>query len=179
MNRKLTRRETVLLLILAVLVITLGYYNLIFQPIQEQKAQYMDNASQERQELDVAQVQAAQMEKMEQAVEAIRAGGLDKAIPQYDNSGALMRELYRILDSSSEYAVDFSAPTDRDGYIVLRPVSLSFQTETYQQARAIVDALADSGNLNQISDLSIRAGQGKNRDRYQTDLTITYFEVAP
>ena len=32
MNRELTRRETVLLLILVVLVIFLGYFKLIFEP---------------------------------------------------------------------------------------------------------------------------------------------------
>lgn len=36
MNRELTRRETVLLLILVVLVIFLGYFKLIFEPIQDQ-----------------------------------------------------------------------------------------------------------------------------------------------
>lgn len=38
MNRELTRRETVLLLILVVLVIFLGYFKLIFEPIQDQVA---------------------------------------------------------------------------------------------------------------------------------------------
>ena len=45
MNRELTRRETVLLLILVVLVICLGYFKLIFEPIQDQVAQYQDTTS--------------------------------------------------------------------------------------------------------------------------------------
>lgn len=51
MNRELTRRETVLLLILVVLVIFLGYFKLIFEPIQDQVAQYQDTTSQEQSEL--------------------------------------------------------------------------------------------------------------------------------
>lgn len=58
------------------------------------------------------------------------------------------------------------------------PVTMSFQTHTYAQARAIVDALSESENMNQISDLSIRTNQGQDRDLVQTDLVITYFEVA-
>ena len=52
MNRELTRRETVLLLILVVLVICLGYFKLIFEPIQDQVAQYQDTTSQEQSELE-------------------------------------------------------------------------------------------------------------------------------
>lgn len=102
-----------------------------------------------------------------------------RAIPSYDNSGILMRELYQILANTNEYTVDFSAATSREGYIVLRPVSLTFQTGTYEQARAIINAIGSSDNLNQISDVNIRAGQGASRSAVQTSLTITYFEVAP
>ena len=93
--------------------------------------------------------------------------------------GILMRELYQILANTNEYTVDFSAATSREGYIVLRPVSLTFQTGTYEQARAIINAIGSSDNLNQISDVNIRAGQGASRSAVQTSLTITYFEVAP
>ena len=178
MNRELTKREMTLLLILAVLVIGLGYFKLVYEPVQEQTAQYRDNASQEQLELDQALVQVDQMEAMKKRVEEIRASGEERTIPQYDNSGRLMRELYQTLESSTEYSLDFSQGTSQDGYIVLRPVSMSFQTRTYAQARAIVDALSESENLNQISDLSIRTGQGRNKDLVQTDLVITYFEVA-
>lgn len=41
-----------------------------------------------------------------------------------------------------------------------------------------LDALSESENMNQISDLSIRTNQGRDRDLVQTDLVITYFEVA-
>lgn len=89
-----------------------------------------------------------------------------------------MLDLHRILDSAVDYSLDFSQSTTQDSYIVLRPVTMSFQTHTYAQARAIVDALSESENMNQISDLSIRTNQGQDRDLVQTDLVITYFEVA-
>ena len=46
------------------------------------------------------------------------------------------------------------------------------------EEQTIVDALSESENMNQISDLSIRTNQGRDRDLVQTDLVITYFEVA-
>ena len=165
MNRELTRRETVLLLILVVLVIFLGYFKLIFEPIQDQVAQYQDTTSQEQSELEQDLILLTRKQEMQRKIEEVRASGEERTIPQYDNSRRLMLDLHRILDSAV-------------GYIVLRPVTMSFQTHTYAQARAIVDALSESENMNQISDLSIRTNQGQDRDLVQTDLVITYFEVA-
>ena len=56
---------------------------------------------------------------------------------------------------------------------------MSFQTGTYQQARAILDALCASDNINQISDLTISDTTVRGVRLVRTDLVITYFEVAP
>lgn len=178
MNRELTRRETVLLLILVVLVIFLGYFKLIFEPIQDQVAQYQDTTSQEQSELEQDLILLTRKQEMQRKIEEVRASGEERTNPQYDNSRRLMLDLHRILDSAVDYSLDFSQSTTQDSYIVLRPVTMSFQTHTYAQARAIVDALSESENMNQISDLSIRTNQGQDRDLVQTDLVITYFEVA-
>ena len=179
MRRELSTREKVMLLVLAVIVIALGYFKLIYEPINDQVADYKSLTEQEQTENATLAARLAQMRKMEKAVEELKATGEVKAIPKYDNSGRLMRELYRILEDTNEYSLDFSARTTVDSYIVLRPVTLSFQTDTYAQARAIIDALSDSDNLNQISDLNIRYGSGQNSDKVVTDLVITYFEVMP
>ena len=161
-----------------VLVIFLGYFKLIFEPIQDQVAQYQDMTSQEQSELEQDLILLTRKQEMQRKIEEIRASGEERTIPQYDNSRRLMLDLHRILDSAVDYSLDFSQSTTQDSYIVLRPVTMSFQTHTYAQARAIVDALSESENMNQISDLSIRTNQGQDRDLVQTDLVITYFEVA-
>ena len=92
----------------------------------------------------------------------------------------MRRELRVLLAGTGEYSLDFGDGTTQQGYIVLRPVSMTYRTSTYEQSRAIIDRLSASDNINRISDLSIRrdersgGGQG-----YQTVLTVTYFEVAP
>ena len=153
MNRELTRRETVLLLILVVLVIFLGYFKLIFEPIQDQVAQYQDTTSQEQSELEQDLILLTRKQEMQRKIEEVRASGEERTIPQYDNSRRLMLDLHRILDSAVDYSLDFSQSTTQDSYIVLRPVTMSFQTHTYAQARAIVDALSESENMNQISEM--------------------------
>ena len=144
MNRELTGREKVMLLILIVLVMALGYYKLIFEPINDQVAAYRDSAEQEQTELTTELVRAEQLKKMESAVAELRQRGDVKPIPAYDNSKALMVELHRILASAQEYSLDFSAGTTEEDYIVLRPISLSYTTATYTQSRAILDALSGS-----------------------------------
>ena len=120
-----------------------------------------------------------QLQKMKAAVAEIKAAGTEKAIPQYDNSGRLMVELYGILGSTEEYSLDYSSGVVEDGYIILRPIKLSFKTTTYAQARGILDALSGSDNVNQISDLDIEYVENQsNFTGYETTLVITYFEVA-
>ena len=178
MKRALTSREKGMLLFLAIIVIALGYFKLIFEPVQTETALLKDNTSQEQTLLSSSLVQLEQMHRMQRAIEEIKQDGETKAIPAYDNSGMLMRELYRILATTNEYSLDFSAQTVQDGYIIRRPISMTFYTDSYEQARGVVDALSGSDNLNQISDLSISENRGKNKDQVQTDLLITYFEVA-
>ena len=178
MNRELTLREKVLLLILIVLVMVLGYFKLLYEPVSDRIARCREDTAQEQLALEQNAVRLAQMEKMEQALADIRAAGGSKAIPHFNNSEALLRELRGLLAGTGEYSLDFGDGTTQQGYIVLRPVSMTYRTSTYEQSRAIIDRLSASDNINRISDLSIRdersGGQG-----YQTVLTVTYFEVAP
>ena len=93
MKRELSTREKVMLLVLTVIVIALGYFKLIYEPINDQIADYQSRMEQEQTENASLAVRLAQMRKMEKAVEEIKASGEVKAIPGYDNSGRLMREL--------------------------------------------------------------------------------------
>ena len=102
-----------------------------------------------------------------------------KLAPELRPEAGLLK-LWGLSVGTGEYSLDFGDGTTQQGYIVLRPVSMTYRTSTYEQSRAIIDRLSASDNINRISDLSIRrdersgGGQG-----YQTVLTVTYFEVAP
>ena len=159
MNRELTLREKVLLLILIVLVMVLGYFKLLYEPVSDRIARCREDT--------------------EQALADIRAAGGSKAIPRFNNSEALLRELRSLLTGTGEYSLDFGDGTTQQGYIVLRPVSMTYRTGTYEQSRAIIDRLSASDNINRISDLSIRRDERSGGQGYQTMLTVTYFEVAP
>ena len=183
MNRELTLREKVLLLILIVLVMVLGYFKLLYEPVSDRIARCREDTAQEQLALEQNAVKLAQMEKMEQALADIRAT-IDEEVKHifdqaYAKCEALLRELRGLLAGTGEYSLDFGDGTTQQGYIVLRPVSMTYRTSTYEQSRAIIDRLSASDNINRISDLSIRRDERSGGQGYQTVLTVTYFEVAP
>ena len=108
----------------------------------------------------------------------------------YDNSANLLVELHKILDSSAEYTLNFSGTSPMDvEYLIRRPVSLTFRTASYGQARNIINQLHDSENTNAISDLSVTFNGNTNEILYWNQLdgndedypisvsmTITYYE---
>lgn len=65
MNRELTLREKVLLLILIVLVMVLGYFKLLYEPVSDRIARCREDTAQEQLALEQNAVRLAQMEKME------------------------------------------------------------------------------------------------------------------
>lgn len=118
MNRELTKRETAMLLFLVILVIALGYFKLIFEPIQDQTARYQSDTVQEQSELELELVRLDQMQKMQQKIDEVRASGEERTIPEFDNSGKLMLDLHRILDTAMDYSLDFSQSTTQNNYVV-------------------------------------------------------------
>ena len=76
--------------VLIVVVLVAGYCKLILIPINDQISSYRLNMEAEQTELDANQGKMAQMQKMQKAIEEIKAAGEKRTIPQYDNSGKLM-----------------------------------------------------------------------------------------
>ena len=192
MNRAFTTREKVLLVILAVLIIGIGYFKLLLEPINTSIENYQNLTASEQDEILVNTALLQKKKQMETELEELFASGDPTPIPVYDNSGNLLVELHRILDKSLDYSLNFSGVSTMDvEYLVRRPVSLTFQTPTYAQARAIIDELHDSDNVNCISDLSMQINNGNldytneiihwdednDSDYYITvSLVITYYE---
>lgn len=178
MNRELTKREKVLLLVLIVLVVALGYFKLILEPINDQVTSYRSAMEVEQSALDIDLIRAAQMDKMQQTVEELKASGTLHSIPRYDNSGSLMIELHKIMEKTLDYSLDCSQGTAQESYIMLRPIVMTYRTATYAQARQIIDELCESENISQISNVDIRVRSGgTGGSSVTTTLVITYFEI--
>ena len=175
MNRAFTQREKVLLLVLAVLIIVIGYVKLILQPINEEIESYEGLTMEEQTAFSANQIKAARMNLMEKEIEKAKAKGVRREVPAYDNSSNLLPGLYQIMGSSVDYSLDFGELV-YDGNVVQRPVEMTFQTRTYKQARAIIDKLYKSGYAMQISDVNISTKKATDTQLVSTSMSVTYFE---
>lgn len=175
MNRAFTQREKVLLLVLAVLIIVIGYVKLILQPINEEIESYEGLTMEEQTAFSANQIRAARMNLMEKEIEKAKAKGVRREVPAYDNSSNLLPGLYQIMESSVDYSLDFGKLV-YDGNVVQRPVEMTFQTKTYKQARAIIDKLYKSGYAMQITDVNIGTKKATDTQLVSTSMSVTYFE---
>ena len=175
MNREFTQREKVLLLVLAVLIIVIGYVKLILQPINEEIESYESLTMEEQTTFSANQIKATRMNLMEKEIEKAKAKGVRREVPAYDNSSNLLPGLYQIMESSVDYSLDFGELV-YDGNVVQRPVEMTFQTRTYKQARVIIDKLYKSGYAMQISDVNISTKKATDTQLVSTSMSVTYFE---
>ena len=186
MNRPFTTREKVMLVILSLMIIGICYYKFLLEPINDQIEQYNQMAAGEQDIITQNMALIQKKKEMEQELEAIFAENPDPdPIPNYDNSGVLMVEIHSILEGTVDYTLSFSDTSLLSGgYLLRRPLELEFSVTTYSQARAIINRLHDSKNINQISDLSITRVNRETKqidedvDTIQVKMVITYFELA-
>ena len=186
MNRPFTTREKAMLVILSLMIIGICYYKFLLEPINDQIEQYNQMAAGEQDIITQNMALIQKKKEMEQELEAIFAENPDPdPIPNYDNSGVLMVEIHSILDGTVDYTLSFSDTSLLSGgYLLRRPLELEFSVTTYSQARAIINRLHDSKNINQISDLSITRVNRETKqidedvDTIQVKMVITYFELA-
>ena len=177
MNRAFTTREKILLVILAVLLIGIGYFKLILEPINSSIETDQSNTAAEQDEILLNTVTLTQMKMMQTELDEIHASGDAKPLPSYDNSDKLLVELNQILDKSDDYSLNFADTSVLDGgYIVRRPVNLTFRTKTYDEARTIIDALHDSANVNVITDISMQFDIRDSSESVQVTAIIQFFE---
>ncbi len=176
MNRELTKREKVLLLIFAILLIAVGYYKLLLEPINNQIESYRSLTQEEQMQMETAQLQAVRMKQMEAEIAQAKAAGIERTIPDYDNSAVLLPQLYQIMDSTIEYAMDFDEITF-EGNIAARPVQIEFETANYQKARRVIDKLCTTGYAMQIEDMTIQEARTTDKRSVHTYLSITFFEA--
>ena len=107
MKKEFTKREKILLLVLAVLVIGLGYYKFVLQPINSKISDYRNMESELQLEYEQNQIKAARINMMEKEIQKAQADGIKRTVAPYDNSVNLMPELYGIMNSSIYYSLDF------------------------------------------------------------------------
>lgn len=178
-HREFTTREKVLLLVLAVVLLAVGYFRFFLTPIQNEI-----NTQQQRQEeltnsILLEQTKLQQLEMMQEKVDKIKASGTvpDAEVPNYDNIEKVMLQLNGILAQAQEYNLAFGEISDENDGILSRPVELSFVTDSYASAREIINQLYQCPYRCAVSDISEQAEKDLSSDStIRVDLTVTFYE---
>ncbi|MDY3617752.1 hypothetical protein [Agathobaculum sp.] len=171
MYRSFTTREKVLLLILALMLVGLAYYMLIQVPVTEQLSALQSEQITAETELIITQARKAQMENMQEELDNAAKQEQAVGVPEYDNQPALLNFLHQALDGTS-YTVNFDE-ADISTQFVRRPASIKFSALNYENAKAVVQALANAPYRCQIGDVVFLA----NDTGITVQMKITYFEV--
>lgn len=178
-HREFSTREKILLLVLAAVLLAVGYFRFFLAPIQSEI-----RAQQQRQEelansVLLEQTRLLQLEKMQKKIDKIKANGTvpDAEVPKFDNIEKVMLQLNGILIQAQEYNLSFGEISEDDNGIVSRPVDLSFVAGSYTSAREIINQLYQCPYRCAVSDISEQAETDLASDiTVHVDLTITFFE---
>ena len=113
------------------------------------------------------------MNMMQKELDAIKSGDMSniKELPPYDNSRNVMNSLSVILANATQYDVSFSGVSEDDG-IVRRDITLSYNCNSYDAAKAILTQIYDGDYRCLIKDLHITQSSGV----WNVNVQITYFE---
>ena len=153
MSRDFTRTEKILIVVLALILVGLAYYQFVDKPVR----QAIINAEAEAQtlqiELDAAQARLAAAKKLQDNMDAIEASGHKSWMGSYNNSKAEIAFLNAILADTLQYSVSFSNVT-RAGNQIRRSFTLEYRTASYASAHEIMARLCLSHDRCLISDAS-------------------------
>ena len=176
MGRELSKREQVLLVFLLLILIGLGWYKLIYEPVNNQIANMKSKTDSDQTQIAINSPKVAKKKKMEAELVELRQKGDVVKIPSYDNEQALLSKLNAVLKDTQDYTLAYGGGEYVNDGIYFRTVSIDYTCETYEAARSIVDRLSEETYINQLTDVSYKTianGTGSTG----VSLSISFFEI--
>ena len=169
MSRDFTVREKIMLLVLTLILLAVGYYLVVDQPIRtainEAKSQQEELST----EMMLLQTKAASLSRMQSELDSIEQGGSLGKMGSYNNSKAELDELNQLLQDANTYDISFSDVT-RGGDLIRRSFSLTFSD--------LVNSLCTGEWRCIVSDLRFVAGDDNlETGSVNVGVTATFYET--
>lgn len=142
---KLSSREKALLLVLAIVLVAIAWFMLVYQSTTDQVTRLEGEISSAESQIELDTARITRLAEMRQVIEERKAEGATVTeVPAYDNMEPLMSELNRIMDAAETYTLTFDE-LDRESSseYVYRGVRINFSCGSYATAESIVIALAN------------------------------------
>ena len=177
LNHKFTLRETLLVLLCAIVGVGIFYYEFAWKTFKDAETTY--DTTQLETGLLLAQTQSATMKNMEAYIEEHKNDEVGE-IAVYNNLSQEVNEVGNVLNGKADnISITWNDPT-LTGTIVRRTANLSFKSDNYDTVKGILYSLHSLKYRCTIQDVSIDAG-GKDglsqSNEIYTTLSITFYET--
>ncbi len=188
LSRDFTRAEKIILVILALVLVGLAYYQFVYKMVAESIQKAHAEAEAIRVEMTGVNAKIQRMEEMQAELESIQSNPNASYMGSYNNSKEELAFLNDVLGGALQYNITFSNVT-RDGDQIRRNFSLQFTTEDYASMERIISRLCDGKLRCLINDISYSVSRYNystaDRERYGVDwyervnvnCTATFFET--
>ena len=188
LSRDFTRAEKIILVILALVLVGLAYYQFVYKMVAESIQKAHAEAEAIRVEMTGVNAKIQRMEEMQAELESIQSNPNASYMGSYNNSKEELAFLNDVLGGALQYSITFSNVT-RDGDQIRRNFSLQFTTEDYASMERIISRLCDGKLRCLINDISYSVSRynysAADRERYGVDwyervnvnCTATFFET--
>lgn len=179
LEKELSLREKILLLILAIIIIGFAYYFLVDQPVKDQTRAAQSRIEDLETELSIVQMRLADYNRMQSELDSVKNGGLYTTMPSYNASHEERAYLDSVLSSANHFSVNFSDVT-RNGDQIRRDFVVNFSVSTYEKAMEIVTNLNNAPQRCLISDVTcntINTNVEEAASHYMVNCICTFYET--
>ena len=179
LSRDFTRAEKIILVILALVLVGLAYYQFVYKMVAESIQKAHAEAEAIRVEMTGVNAKIQRMEEMQAELESIQSNPNASYMGSYNNSKEELAFLNDVLGGALQYNITFSNVT-RDGDQIRRNFSLQFTTEDYASMERIISRLCDGKLRCLINDISYSVSRynysAADRERYGVDWYVDWYE---
>lgn len=178
-------REKALIVILAVIVLALLWYTLIFQNIDNQVKKVESDIATAQDKLAVDNAKLAQQKNMQDAIDRyVASGARIVPVPKYDNIQNVMTQLNVVLAGTSSFTMTFDDIKTTQSNTIERGVSLNFGCASYADAVNVLTNLARGPypcritecSISSSSNVPIAVPSGGNAVAYTVTAHLVYIE---
>ena len=145
-SKHFSRREKILLLILALLVLGSGYYFFVHQPVTDALERCAQQTDTLNTDITILTAKKQKQDEMQKELDEIKAQGNPPIVPDYDNLDKEIAFLYSVLETTFDYKLSVQSvqKAEDSSNIVRRSMALSFTCPNYSDAKRAIRMLQES-----------------------------------
>lgn len=181
LSRAFTKREKILMTILALMLVVAFYYLVVEQRIGGAIEQAEADIEFYQTENALLQTQKDKIDYMKGQLEIIHQQDDPQIVPPYDNLQQVMLFLNAVLSTTSDYSISFGTAQLPDGgsYIATRSVAINFASPSYPVAKQVVKNLQECPYCCTLQNLNIMpavSGYAVTEGNVNVSLNVVFYE---